>query len=403
MSAQNTVTAPNPVILRVLRSLDEMQELSKAWEDLLANYPLATTFSTLEWLISWWQSFAQDRELQVLALFDSQSRLTGVAPLSVSRESAGRFFSLRVVRLMGDGSGDSDNLDLPVRSGFEREFAESIFGYLKEERRTWDICQLNTMPSWSPMVAMIRAQCRSHGHAAFEYERECSSIALPGSWEEYAQQLSSEDRNNLERYTRRLQKRYAVRIYRCAREEQLPACLDALFRLHQLRWEGAGEPGSFASHQRREFYKLLSSRLLVRGQLEFWVMELDGAIVAAQFAFRFGDQVYQLQEGYNPERATDRVGFILRGEVLRQLMSEGVRIYDFLGGTDAYKARWGATAGHYTDIHFARRFSRGGAWLQAANSLKRARGWLRTHLPSRAWNLLHQVNLLSKGSNGRGV
>jgi len=387
---------PEALTIRAFRNLDELRELAKAWEELLLEYPLATTFSSMEWLAPWWQSFGSGRQMLVLALFGSDSRLIGVAPLSIFRERFGPFLSLRVLRLMGDGSGDSDNLDFPVRPGFEKSLAEAVLQYLEQQRHEWDLCQLNTMPAGSP-VARAVVELLKPSWALFEYSSVCSSIPLPVGWDDYLQRLSSEDRKNLERYGRRLEKRYATRIYRCTRESELPVCLEALFRLHQLRWQNAGETGSFASPQRREFYARLSRCLLNRGQLELWVIELDGAIVAAQFAFRFGNTVFQLQEGYDPERASDRVGFILRGAAIKQFISEGVQVYDFLGGTDSYKTRWGAQVAHYKNLHFAPSLSVGGLLLRSIDRASRSKDWLRKALPGSAWNFLHRINIALEG------
>jgi CelD/BcsL family acetyltransferase involved in cellulose biosynthesis len=392
----DTLTTPEALTIRVFRSLDDLPELSKAWEALLAEYPLATTFSSMEWLTSWWQSFGTPGQMVVLALFGSDLRLVGVAPLSIFRERFGGFLSLRVLRLMGDGSGDSDNLDLPVRPGFEKRLAQAVLQYIEKHTKEWDLCQLNTMPPDSPVARAIVESLKPNW-VFFESLSVRSSIPLPEAWDEYLQRLCSEDRKNLERYERRLEKRYSTRIYRCTRESELEVCLEALFRLHQLRWQNAGEPGSFVSPQRREFYRQLSHRLLDRGLLEFWAIELDGAIVAAQFAFRFRNKVFQLQEGYDPERASDRVGFILRGAVIKQLISEGIQTYDFLGGTDPYKTRWGAQVGYYRNLQFASSWSVGGAWLRSIHCASESKSWLRDVLPKSAWNFLHNINLTLKG------
>ncbi len=397
-SAQDTLSRPKALTARAFRALDELDELSEAWDDLLAEYPPAATFCTLDWLVSWWCSFGKGRELLVLAWFDSDKRLIGLAPLSISWERFGSFLPLRVMRLMGDGSGDSDNLDLPVRPGFAESVAHQIVDYLKQHSREWDLCQFNTLPTDS-LVAPHLLEVLKRDWTFIEHPSPRSAIPLPTVWNDYLEQLSGEDRKNLERYSRRLEKRYATKIYRCASESQLPASLEALFRLHQLRWESAGEPGSFASAARRDFYQRLSRRLLQRGLLELWVMELDGNIAAVQFAFRFGDRVFQLQEGNDPERASDRVGFLLRGEVLKHLIAEGVRVYDFLGGTDPYKTRWGARPGCYRNFHFARSFSKGGAWLLGSHFADRTKEWLRTALPGGAWSFLHRMNLALKGKS----
>lgn len=382
---------PAELTLRAYDNLDELEALRSDWDDLLSHYPPATTFSTWEWLSSWWACFGHDRQLLILALFDAGS-LVGLAPLSISKERVG-LFSMRVLRLMADGSGDSDNLDLPVRPGFERVFVESMLHYLKRHKRQWDVCLLNTLLPDSPAAGCLTEILRSSPWMLFEYSSKSSAIPLPENWELYTQTLSSEDRNNLTRYTRRLQKRYATRIRRCTAADELPACLEALFRLHQARWQMAGEPGSFSSADRRKFYAQLSDRLLARGWLELWVLELDGEIAAVQYAFRYGTKAFQLQEGYDHKRSSDRPGYVLRGEVLRRLISEKVTSYDFLGGEDPYKARWGAREGQYRHIHFARKLSTGGLWLQSLDKACKGKDWLRRKLPSSVWRSLHSVNV----------
>jgi CelD/BcsL family acetyltransferase involved in cellulose biosynthesis len=394
--AVSAVTDRPPLTLKVYRDIDDLRQMQERAEELLTAYFEASIFSSLDWLISWWETFHNGRQLMVLAAFDSKSELAGLAPLYLSEERFLRVVSLRSLRFLGDGSGDSDNLDFVVRSGFEDEFANELVEYFEEQRQKWDIVRLNTTPAGSPIASRIERLLHNRRWTSFTEMRDRSSILLPASWDEYLATLSSEDRKNIARYRRRIEQRYALRIYRCSQEWELPACLDALFRLHQLRWQGRGERGTFADRERREFYQRLSLRLLASNRLEFWILELNGQIAAAQFAMRYRDNVYQLQEGYDPAHSTDRVGMVLRAEVLRQLISKRVRLYDFLGGTDQYKQRWGTSREYYRDITFARAWSFGSAVLKSAHYGKTMKEWLRLHLPRGAWRVLHSMNVASK-------
>lgn len=378
--------------VRVYESLEELNALRPAWEKLLSDYPLASTFSTWEWLSCWWECFAEERSLLTIALFDSET-LVGLAPLSISKENVG-WFSLRVLRFMGDGSGDSDNLDFPVQPGYEYPFAKEILSLLNQRKKHWDICLLNSLPSHSLVANCLSELLRSRSWARFEYSSTCSVIDLPETWGIYLRVLSSEDRKNLARYSRRIHNRHNVRIYRCSGQEELSRCLEALFGLHQERWQNAGKPGTFTSKKRRLLYEKLSHCLLDRGWLEFWILELDGEIAAAQFAFRYGDKVFQLQEGYDHRRRSDRPGYVLRGAVLERLIQENVRTYDFLGGEDAYKFRWGAHQGFYRQLHFAPAFSFGSAWLKFVDTAGRSKEWLRNVLPSFIWTFLRKAKAL---------
>src|SRR5437773_11842234 len=110
---------------------------------------------------------------------------------------------------------------------------------------------------------------------------------------------------------------------------------------------------------RQKFYHECARQLLAKRRLEFWVLELEGRIVAAQLGLRHENVVFSLQEGFDPEFSSDSVGYVLRAQVLKRLIAAGVRRYDFLGGTDESKTRWGAVVGSYLNFDFARPFSRG--------------------------------------------
>jgi CelD/BcsL family acetyltransferase involved in cellulose biosynthesis len=392
-----TATATTGLSLRIFRRLDELDALRPGWDRLLNSYPQATTFCSWEWLTSWWRSFGGTDALLVLAAFDSQNELAGLAPLAVSRQSFGAFPSVRILRFMADGTFDSDNLDMPVRPGFERLFAQVLFRYLKASRSEWDVCELNTLPLSSSLIPFLANGCTTQKWPYFEHCTESAAIYLPGSWDEYVDSLSNEDGKNIGRYTRRLNSRYHVRISRCTQHEEIPACLDALFRLHQHRWEEVGEKGSFSSPERRAFYKDLSRHLIDRGWLELWSLELDGRIGAVQFAFRFRDRVFQLQEGYDSERSSDRLGVVLRAHVLRRLIAEGVRVYDFLGGENSYKKRWAAQPGQYRTLRFAVPFSRGSALLRLVEGASQRKRWLRQRMPVPAWTMLQRIRHFARG------
>ena len=377
----------------VYRRLEDLESLRPAWDELLAEFSGATTFSTWEWLAPWWRAFGDGRGLLAVAFFDELERLVGLAPLQISRRRVAPFLHLRVLGLWGDGSGDSDNLDFPARAGWEEAVAAALLEFLKSESKQWDICELNTMPADSPAASCLGKLLGECGWTAYHDQRACSAIPLPETWEAYLSQLSSKERGKIAYYQNRLRKKYRTRFYRCEEESEIPACLEVLFTLHRKRRQLLEQPGSFEAAARREFYYELSRLLAVRGELEFWLLELDGQAVAAQFGFRHGGTVFQLQEGFDPAYAADSVGYVLRAEVIKQLISRGVQRYDFLAGEDPSKSRWAAQPGHYVGVQFAQPMTRGSFYLQLVHSASKTKEWLRGHLPGNAWRLLHALNV----------
>jgi CelD/BcsL family acetyltransferase involved in cellulose biosynthesis len=364
----------------VHESIESLDHLRPEWDSLLSAYPCSTTFSTYEWLVPWWRAFGGKDRLLVLAFRDASSVLVGLAPLALTKRMA---FSLplRVLRLMGDGSHDSDNLDLPVRSGWEQVFSEGVIDWMRSNPELWDVCELNTVPSVSAAATKIAQELGKRKWHCFISTRPQSVVELPESWEAYLKGISSKERAKIGLRFRRLEKKYDVRIRKCCAEDDLESFLAALYDLHGKHWQLRGLPGTLHSSARRQFYGELSRLLLAGGRLEFWVLELQSKIVATQFGLRHEATVFSLQEGFDPDYAADSVGYVLRSQVLKQLIADGVSRYDFLGGTDDSKIRWGAEVKKYLNLHFARPRSWGAGYLALKDQGRLTKDWLRSRLP----------------------
>src|SRR5579871_10701 len=102
-----------------IRSEEAWQELKPAWEMLLRDSASNTIFLTWEWCTAWWQAYGKSRELRMLAAYDENQALRGVAPLC--RQTQRKYGqSIPALSFVGDGSNDSDYLDFIIASGYEK-------------------------------------------------------------------------------------------------------------------------------------------------------------------------------------------------------------------------------------------------------------------------------------------
>lgn len=362
--------------------------LRHEWEDLLASTKDSTIFSTMEWLQSWWSAFANHAELQCLS-FCMRDELIGIAPLFRSGTSIlGR--QLKRLALVGAGSGDSDNLDFITRPGYEQRCVSAFLDWL-DQNTDWDLCCLETLPEDSRIVAILSRRL-SELHWPFRTMTiPRSYLALPNSWDEYLKNLAPDFRPLLTRYPKRLEARYRCQTVRCETQEHLNHYLPILFELHQQRWRENGQPGVFVDPKRRCFYEHMAKAFLEKGWLEFWILELDGAPKAAQFCFHYRDTVYLLQEGFDPQYADQKVGYALRAKMLRHFIECGVKRYDFLGGADAYKRKFGAELGSYVTLRFAKPRSLGELYLRLEHSSECVRRRLRASLPQSVLTVIRAI------------
>jgi CelD/BcsL family acetyltransferase involved in cellulose biosynthesis len=355
--------------VKIFSKWEELESLGADWNIILERNRKLTIFSTPEWLGAWWRAFGNDKQLYALAFRDKQGELVGLLPLYLQRIEFRFLPSLSELRLVGDGSTDSDNLDFLVLPRYERAVANSLVQHLATAP-CWDICRLNVMPSDSVTANIFLQEITKARWNCETSTVPWTAIELPETWEQYLKQLSPKERGKVGNLTRRLEKRYRMQFYKCNSRKELPACLENLFRLHQKRWESRGESGTFASSARRQFYYDMAQRFLSRDWLALWVLELDGIAVAAQFGFRYRDTVCSLQEGFDPAYSNDSVGYVLRSFSLHDLIELGVRRYEFLAGQNKSKLRWTAISGNYLNFHIARPGTRGSLHLSLVRLVK---------------------------------
>jgi CelD/BcsL family acetyltransferase involved in cellulose biosynthesis len=149
-----------------------------------------------------------------------------------------------------------------------------------------------------------------------------------------------------------------------------------------MRWTGRGEAGAFAGNARRDFYYRMATAFLQRGWLEFWQLELNGETVGAQFCFRYNDTVSLLQEGFHPKYAAEKIGYALKSHLLQEMVRTGARRYDFLGGADPYKSKFGAHQENYLNLFIAGPSKLGRLYLQVQKQKRGIKAWLKRNLPT---------------------
>lgn len=366
--------------VHICRSWEELEGFRERWNSLLRANPASSIFQTPEWLASWWQAYGQNRDLLALAFADSTGAIVGIAPLYADRT---RFLglSLTTLRMVGAGSGDSDGLDFITAPGYASECAQAFVAWLYRQKE-WQVCALETFPQRSPVAECLFRGVQESGMSIDSTLTPNFIIDLPPAWAQYVTSLDSSFRPLLTRYPRRLQSRFTVKFSRCEDVNDLKAQLQTLFNLHQMRWTGRGETGAFAGNERRDFYYRMATAFLQRSWLEFWQLELNGETVGAQFCFRYNDTVSLLQEGFHPKYAAEKIGYALKAYFLEEMIRTGARRYDFLGGADPYKLKFGAHQENYLNLFMAGPSKLGRLYLQAQKQKRELKAWLKRKLPA---------------------
>jgi CelD/BcsL family acetyltransferase involved in cellulose biosynthesis len=348
-----------------ITSRDDFSRLQPLWDDLLSSSSSNTIALTWDWLWTWWEVFGgRGRELNVLVIRD-EHQIVAIAPL-LKREIQ-RYSVLPFTRLEFLASGEaeqeeicSEYLDFIVRRGCEAESTESLAGYLRDHGEDWDEILLAAMPGNSPNLPLInqnadpeslRVQTASTDLALY--------LELPDTYSSFVDRLGP----SLKREIRKDRRILVARGYRF-RVIDNPAEFEEGFgiltRLHQLRWTSRGEPGVFSNSNFRTFHESLAGRLLPKGRLKLFVLEVAGEPIAALMAFTYERRVLLYQSGFLAgSRVLFHPGSAIRDLAIEWSIGEGYAEWDFMKAQPgSYKYRWTSQGREIKTVRMSRSHSK---------------------------------------------
>jgi CelD/BcsL family acetyltransferase involved in cellulose biosynthesis len=160
-----------------------------------------------------------------------------------------------------------------------------------------------------------------------------------------------------------------------------------LFQLHQERWQQAGEPGVFGGRAKRLFYARFCPRYARAGWLRLYSLRSADRYLAHQLCFEDRGVVYLLQEGFDVADPASSYGQMLRAAVIRHLIAQGTKRYDFLGGYSKHKVSWGAEEERTLHIALARDSLRARICFHGPAVREACANWAKKRLPTKltAW------------------
>lgn len=163
-------------------------------------------------------------------------------------------------------------------------------------------------------------------------------VKLPGTYEVFLRQRSSNTRHNLKRYTKRLQALFgaqlSVRKFRDHREiESLMAATEVVAAKTYHRGLNAG----FMDDQETRRRMLLYAN---EGRLRAHILYVGDKPIAFWNGFLYGRTFYTWTTGYDPDYRDARPGLFLLQKVFEDLCEEKIDEVDFGSGDAQYKRDW---------------------------------------------------------------
>lgn len=337
-------------------------------------------FNAWEWQAAWWHRLAQGRALWVLVAREADGQVRGIVPLSLESTRIG-FWRVRRLGFLADELVGSDYLEVIAAPGWRPAVVASTAHYLAEHAGQWDVVEWRDMDAGSDSPGRLRAGLGGE----FASESQDQSIC-PGQrldvYQDFETFLAQTRRySNYQRRRRWLEKQPGFRIDISSQGAALASARDIFFDLHARRWAGSGGSAGIPDATTRAFHTEATERLARCRQVRFYTLWVRGRPVASVYGLVANNTFYYYQSGMDPAWRSRSVGLVLIGETFADAFRLGLRRYDFLRGSEAYKADWVGEKRQLVRWRFyqsrgaGRRACRAQAQIQAAKQhLKR---WLK--------------------------
>ena len=337
LNPADTKTRP-ALVVREFNHPSAFETLSKEWNELSSLCATSNPFLTATWQKLWWGHWHQDRQLKILALYEEDGTLCGIAPLCSEHASEER-------KLMLLGSPDlCDYLDFIVMQGSEERFYSTLISHLISEPLPGVTLNLRSLQHHSPTLSFFKKLGEGKECAVkIEFEDTAPCLELPSDFESYLRRLPVNDRHEIRRKRRRVDKEGTSSFKRMDDPSQiminLPRFLD-LFR------STGSIKQAFLTPERKGFFLSLAEEFSRRGWLELGVLSFNSSEIAYLLCFNYNGTLYLYNAAYDTRYARLSPGIMAITMCLEDAIRRGIKRFEFLRGNEAYKYRFGAHDHH---------------------------------------------------------
>jgi CelD/BcsL family acetyltransferase involved in cellulose biosynthesis len=181
------------------------------------------------------------------------------------------------------------------------------------------------------------AQGRPDLAEKFQIDHSCFYISLGSNYNDYLASRSKGLRAEVRRDERKA-RQDGLAVMALSPEGFSPELLPELFlSLHFARLQ---EESNFHKPIRQTFVRAVFPELFRQGRLKPFVLTAGGKVIAIDICLTGSHGLCTWNGGFLPEAEKYSPGMLILAEQLRQSFALGMEEYDWLRGSEPYKARW---------------------------------------------------------------
>ncbi len=326
--------------IEVTSQLEPWFEQPALWKSLSRGVPFRQT----PWLAAWWRHLGKNLTAYLVIARSSDGTVQGLLPLYRDDNAT----QGRTLRPIGDGTACTDDVSVLAMPEHVVQVSAAIGRFLaniaSDSKFGWDLLDLDgIVEADEACTALARGLNESgatlHSHSRMStWYKPCES-----SWDSYLASLSKSHRRALVQLHKKFQNCSELQYTVAQDSNDIDSSLRQLIELHQQRWLAAGQQGTYAEPEFRDFIADVVSGFSGQGMLFFPTLRQADKIIAAELHFvGCNNRTYCYSTGYNIQSAALQPGRLLNVQVLQHIYNHGWSGVDLLRGDEPYKERMGA-------------------------------------------------------------
>jgi CelD/BcsL family acetyltransferase involved in cellulose biosynthesis len=319
--------------LEIVRTSERLQEVGPAWAELWANVD-GMIFQSHDWISAWWETASIQAPSRLrIGLVWHGDRLAAVVPLAISRRKGLRFLEWAAVSVSdyGDILVAPDCPPAALLRIWSRLSASGGFDLAFLNRLRPDISAFGLLASDASGSIRLR-----HNHRTEVNHRISGTWPNGAAWYDG---LSKKTRKNYRHGCNTLEKSGKLQFRLLAPHEPVEPVLDRIADLKR-KWLVERDRRSALFDQETLTLRNLVAALARQGVLRLFVLESDGAVIAASVNFVQHGALMAWVTTYDPDFGAASPGTILIIDYTRWSFDNGLQTVDFLCGGEAFKERF---------------------------------------------------------------
>jgi CelD/BcsL family acetyltransferase involved in cellulose biosynthesis len=329
------------VPVNVVFSEDGRDFLRRDWTHLVDADPDSSFFHTPRYLKLYWEEFGGSVDLRLAFAVGPGKEMLG----AVALERSGR-----TIRFLG-GTEVTDYMGPVGVPGHHAEIAEGLItGLLR--LHDWDDADLIGLPEDSAWISALSGAGEASGLRTEVEEYDVAPILrLEPTFDSYLAALPSKLRHEVKRKARKLEGETGGYRIVTSNARTLSADLDTFVTLHR---SSEGPKGRFMKPGMEIFFRRLGDAFLPTDEFRLSFVEVDGSKVAGAIAFLHAGAYDLYNSAFDHGWRHLSPGMVLIGDLIRESIEGGYRVFDFLKDGLEYKYRFGAVARRLIRVRLVR-------------------------------------------------